>query len=105
MTGSNDINDDGSRAIANASITVGNETIKPGIPSCHTLKISGSSISDATLPMITKVMPNLEHVELVKCEAISEFGVNCILQNCEKIIFLDIAKIPIFDYAFLDELR
>ena len=55
--------------------------------------------------MITKAMPNLEHVELVKCEAITEFGINCFLQNCEKIIFLDIAKVPIFDYNFLDELR
>ena len=105
VSGSNDINDDGGRALTNASVTVGNETVKPGLSSCITLKISGSNIGDATMPLITKAMPNLEHVELVKCEAISEFGVNCILQNCEKVIFLDIAKIPIFDYAFLDELR
>ena len=105
VSGSNDINDDGGRALTNASITVGNETVKPGLTACHTLKISGSNIGDATLPLITKAMPNLEHVELVKCEAISEFGINCILQNCEKIIFLDIAKVPIFDYNFLDELR
>ena len=34
----------------------------------HTLKLNGSTIGDATLPNIVKVMPNLEHVELCNCE-------------------------------------
>lgn len=75
VTGSNDMNDDGGRALTNAQVAVGTETVKPGLSSCLTLKISGSSISDATLPLITKAMPNLEHVEIAKCEGISEFGI------------------------------
>ena len=75
VTGSNDINDDGGRALTNAQVAVGNETVKPGLQYCITLKISGSSISDATLPLITKAMPNLEHVEIAKCEGVSEFGI------------------------------
>ena len=55
--------------------------------------------------MITKAMPNLEHVEMIKCEGVSEFGINCFLQNCEKLKFLDIAKVPIVSYGFLDELK
>ena len=79
MTGSNNITDDGGRALTNASITVGNETVKPGLQFCHTLKLSGATLGDATLPLITKAMPNLEHVELIKCESVSEFGINCLL--------------------------
>ena len=31
VTGSNDINDDGGRALTNAQVAVGNETVKPGL--------------------------------------------------------------------------
>lgn len=50
------------------------------------------------MPQVTKAMPNLEHVELIKCEGVSEFGINCFLQNCAKLTFLDIAKVPMVTY-------
>ena len=34
-----------------------------------------------------------------------EFGINSLLQNCPKMIYLDINKIPIVNYGFLDELK
>ncbi len=75
VSGSNGIDDDGGRHITNATVTVGNESVKPGMHYMHTLKVSMSTISDATLPLIVKCMPNLEHVEMNKCEQIGEFGV------------------------------
>ena len=68
VTGCHGIDDEGGRLITNATVTYGNETIKPGLQYCHTLKLNGSTIGDATLPNIVKVMPNLEHVELCNCE-------------------------------------
>ena len=50
-------------------------------------------------------MPNLEHVELCKCESVGEFGVQQLLQNCAKLAYLDINKVPIVNYGFLDELK
>ena len=50
-------------------------------------------------------MPNLEHVEIAKCEGISEFGIQCFLQNCPNMTFLDIARTAIIKYEQLDELR
>ena len=55
--------------------------------------------------MITKAMPNLEHVELIKCEGVSDFGVNNIISNCLKLAFLDITKLPMVDYGYLDGLK
>ena len=75
VSGSHGIEDDGGRQITSATVTVGNESVKPGLQYMHTLKISGSSIGDATLPLIIKTMPNLEHVELCKCEQVGEFGI------------------------------
>mmetsp|Transcript_21656 Transcript_21656/g.26618 ORF Transcript_21656/g.26618 Transcript_21656/m.26618 type:complete len:97 (-) Transcript_21656:149-439(-) len=50
-------------------------------------------------------MPNLEHIELCKCENVGEFGINSLLQNCTKLIYFDINKNPIVNYGFLDELK
>lgn len=50
LIGSNGIDDDGARKLATAVITVGSESLQPGLQFCHTLKISGSTISDAALP-------------------------------------------------------
>lgn len=50
-------------------------------------------------------MPNLEHVELAKCEGIGEYGIKELLTKCEKLVFIDINKIPIVNYGFLDELK
>ena len=76
VAGSNDISDEGGRLISAAQITVGSETIKPGLQSMHTLKLAGAPLGDASNPMVTKTMPNLEHVELIKCEGVGEFGIN-----------------------------
>ena len=57
------------------------------------------------MPMVTKTMPNLEHVELIKCESVGEFGIMNIIQNCPNLAFLDIAKLPIAKYEFLDQLK
>mmetsp|Transcript_10602 Transcript_10602/g.14287 ORF Transcript_10602/g.14287 Transcript_10602/m.14287 type:complete len:258 (+) Transcript_10602:1311-2084(+) len=50
VTGSHDINDEAGRQICNGTVTCGTETIKPGLQYIHTLKLNGSTISDATLP-------------------------------------------------------
>ena len=109
VTGSKGIDDEGGRLITAQSVTYMNETIKPGLQYCHTLKINGSTISDATLPSIIKAMPDLQHIELCKCEAVGEFGINSILQNCPNLIYLDLNKVPVATgsatYGFLDELK
>lgn len=107
VAGSNAITDDGGRSIIAAQITVGSETVKPGLQYLHTLKLSGAALGDASLPNMTKAMPNLEHVELIRCESVGEFGINSFISNCPKLAFLDIAKVPIAtnNYGFLDELK
>jgi len=105
VTGSHGIEDEAGRQLTNATLSFGNDTIKPGLQYCHTLKMNGANLSDATLPTVIKSMPNLEHVELCRCEQIGEFGIKNLLENCPKLIYLDINKVPIVSYAFLDELK
>jgi len=105
VTGSNGIDDEGIRQLTAVAITVGNDTVKPGLKYCHTLKMSNAKITDAVLPSLVKCMPNLEHVELCKCEGLGEFGIGKLLSDCEQLIYLDINKVPIVNYGFLDELK
>lgn len=68
VTGSHGIEEEAGRLITKGTITVGNESVAPGLQNCHTLKISGSNIGEVSLPLMITAMPNLEHVELCKCE-------------------------------------
>ena len=105
VTGSNNITGEAVTHLNNATVTVGNETVRPGLQYCHTLKINGATIGDAQMGTLVKIMPNLEHIEIIKCEQIAEFGINTIIERLPKLQFLDIAKIPVVSYAFLDELK
>ena len=105
VTGSNGIDDEAIRNLDKAAITEGNDTEKPGLKELHTLKFSGATISDGSIPTLTKVAPNLEHLELIKCDGVGDFGVGHIIEKCPKLIYLDISKLPIVNYTFLDELK
>ena len=55
---------------------------------------------------LCKAMPNLEHLEITKCEKVTEFGLKSILEtNSAKLKFIDINHIPAVTYGFLDELK
>jgi len=58
-----------------ATIKVGDESTKPGLVECHTVKLCGVDISDITLMNFCKIMPNLEHLEITKCEKVTDFGI------------------------------
>ena len=99
VTGSNAITGDGVTLLSNAAITHGNESVKPGLAFCHTLKINGASIGDAHMGTLAKIMPNLEHLEIIKCIEVAEFGINTLIEKLPKLQFLDVAKIPIINYG------
>ena len=55
--------------------------------------------------MLVKTCPNLEHLEIIKCDAIGEFGINTILEGCPNLTYFDISSIPIVNYQFLDDIK
>ena len=52
-----------------------------------------------------KAMPNLEHLELTKCDLLTEFGLKSVLESNTKLQFLDINHIPAVTFPYLDELK
>ena len=49
-------------------------------------------------------MPNLKHLEVTKCQKLTEYGIKQILEN-NKLDFIDINNIPAVTFPFLDELK
>ena len=89
-----------------ATVRINDQETKPGWQQCHTAKLCGLNISDIPAMAFAKAMPNLEHLELTKCEKVTEFGLKSILEtNGAKLQFLDINHIPAVTYPFLDELK
>ena len=78
---------------------------KPGWHNCHTARLCGLAIGDMPLMAMSKYMPNLEHLEIPKCEKVTEFGLKSILETNTKLEFLDINHIPAVTFPFLDELK
>ena len=52
-----------------------------------------------------KATPNLEHLEVTKCDKLTEFGLKSVLESNLKLQFLDINHIPAVTFPFLDELK
>ena len=52
-----------------------------------------------------KAAPNLEHLEVTKCDKLTEFGLKSVLESNPKLQFLDINHIPAVTFPFLDELK
>ncbi len=83
----------------------GETTIKLGFPYLTILKLGATNVSDMGLIALTKNAPNLEHLEIQKCERVAEYGLKTVLENNKELKFLDLNKIPVVNYQYLDELK
>jgi hypothetical protein len=70
----------------------------------HTVKLASCNIGDMALVDVLKVTQAIEHLEVTKCERITEFSINKVLELCPNIKFLDVNGIPVVSYAMLDEI-
>jgi len=57
-----------------------------------------------SLVEILKLTQAIEHLEVPKCERITEFSINKLLEVCPNLKFLDVNGIPVVSYAMLDEI-
>lgn len=88
-----------------STIKIAEVDTKPGLQEFHTAKFCGLKIADNTLMNFCKVAPNMEHLEITKCEGVTEFGIKQVLENNTVLKFIDINHIPAVTYPFLDELK
>lgn len=47
----------------------------------------------------------MEHLEVTKCDKLTEFGLKSVLETNTKLQYIDFNHIPAVTYGFLDELK
>lgn len=104
LTGSNGIEDEAGKLFSSGEIQQGEASVKPGFGYMTIMKLASTNISDIALIAMTKICPALEHLEVQRCERLTEYGVKAVLENNLELKFFDINKIPVVNYGFLDEL-
>jgi len=77
----------------------------PGLRMLHTVKLSGCPFADFGLTNLIKVAPNISHLELSGCETLTEYGVKTVIDKLPRLKYIDMSRIPIVNYGFLDELK
>ena len=109
LAGCTKLDDSAAQNIAKAEIESGDAEVKvkhqPGLRMLHTFKMGCVPFTDFALGSILKVTPNVQHLEVSGCEQLTEYGLKQIIEKLPRLKYLDMSRIPIVNYAFLDELK
>ena len=108
LTGCSNIGDDGIGALPKGERrneeTRSNELI--GLPKLRILKLSGlNKISDHPLLKLTQTSKVLEHLEVCKCELLTEYSIENIIKGTLTLKYLDLNSIPAITPQVLDALK
>lgn len=52
----------------------GQPTLQPGLIKLHTVKLAQLTITDFAIASLSKVAPNIEHLELTGCASLTEYS-------------------------------
>jgi hypothetical protein len=82
------------------------QTVVVGLKRLRIIRLNGlSKITDHPLLKLCEQAPDLEQLEVSRCETLTDFSIQSIIRNCANLKFIDINGIPAFKYSVLDEMR
>lgn len=108
LTGNSNVSDDGVIQLVkgerrNEELRI-NEVI--GLPRLRVLKLGGiSKMTDTPAIKLAQTSKVLEHLELTKCELLTEYSLENIIRSVTSLKYLDLNGIPIVTPTVLDNLR
>jgi hypothetical protein len=77
-----------------------------GLPKLRVIKLSGLvKLGDHTLMKLTSTSKVIEHLELTKCELLTEYSLENILKTVHSLSFIDLNGIPAVTPQVLDNLK
>ncbi len=77
-----------------------------GLPHLRILKLSGlSKITDHPLIKLAQTSKVLEHLEICKCELITEYSIDNIIKGSPSLKYLDLNGIPAITPQVLDTIK
>jgi hypothetical protein len=106
MAGCSAIQDDFFNNLASAEVVIDDVKTKPGLAYLHTVKLNFCKlITDMSLKKVLEISPELENLELTACENLSEYQLEQMFKNFEKLQFVDLNLIPVMTPAFYEVLK
>jgi hypothetical protein len=79
--------------------------LHPGLRMLHTVKLGCCPITDFGISILVKIAPSVHHLEVPGCEALTDYGVKQCINKFTKLKYLDLSRVPIVNYKYLDELK
>lgn len=108
LTGNSSIGDDGIMQLPKGEIkdSFGKVVEVVGLPNLRLLKLGGiNKMTDHSIMKLCHTSKVLEHLELTKCELLTEYSIEGIIKQNASLVFLDLNGIPAITQPILDGLR
>ena len=108
LTGNCHIGDDGITQLPKGELKDHNGKVIEvvGLPNLRLLKLGGiNKMTDHSLMKLCNTSKVLEHLELTKCELLTEYSIDGIIKQNPSLVFLDLNGIPAITQPILDTLR
>lgn len=80
-------------------------TVEPGLIQLHTLKLSGTKITDSAMQNIFKRCEALTHLELNRCTDLTDLTLKQFVIALPKLTFLDLSGIKDVTLTLLNEIK
>lgn len=79
--------------------------VQPGLANLLVVKVGFCNLTDFGVVTMCKIAPNIEHLELNRLEALTEYSLKFVFKELNNLKFLDTNGIPAVTYPMLDELK
>jgi len=89
----------------NEVIIEDNKHVCPGMQKLTTVKIGHTNLTDFGVVTLCKMAPNIEHLELNRLEALTEYSLKFVFKELHQLKFLDTNGVTAVTYPMLDELK
>ena len=67
--------------------------------------MGGLPITDFAITTLTKVAPNIEHLDLAACVGVSDYGVKTAMEKWPGLKYLGLSQMTFLNYAFVEEMK
>ena len=108
LSGDSSIGDDGIAVLPKGEVKdeFGKTLEVVGLPKLKVLKLNGIvKASDHNVLKLCQTSRVLEHIELTRCELMTEYSVDLLIKGCTNLVFLDLNGIPAITPQALENFR
>ena len=106
LTGDVNVGDDGIQQLPRGDVLVENKPQIVGLQKLRILKLNGlTKVSDHSLIKLCAASHVIEHIELTKCEGLTDYSIDMVIKQAQTLKFIDLNSIPAITPQVLEQLK